>query len=106
MDRKQLEPAIKAFVALVKQRGYDIQGTFLTEAFPGDSSTSYILEVAADWSQQVGYSATVDILIDALWDSMDVETRRHIFTIKIFDKVEDLTTFEKLRAKYYYAEPY
>ncbi|MCC6463004.1 MAG: hypothetical protein IT260_21220 [Saprospiraceae bacterium] len=90
MDRKALESALVPFSEFCKKKGYPVRDTCLQEAYPGDSSSSFILEVKADWVDNMDCSSALDILIDAMWETMDENIRKNIFSISVFDSNEDL----------------
>ena len=90
MDRKELKKAFVRFSERCMEKGYPVQDTCLQEAYPGDSSTSYVLEVKAVWVDNMDCSSALDILIDAMWETMDENIRKSIFSISVFDSNEDL----------------
>lgn len=85
MDRNKLEQKLNSsFKEECKKIGYPLTDICLDEAYPGDSSTSYIVNIVADWVETMDCSQALDILIDVLWITVDVEYREKIFAIKIF----------------------
>lgn len=92
MDRIELMEKLQDFRAECEKRGYPLHDMCLKEAYPGDISTSYAVRVAIEWFKDMGGSRSraLDILIDALWDTTDVETRKNIFAIDVRDGAERL----------------
>lgn len=90
MDRDTLETKLQPFVLKCAEKGYPLRSHCLDEAYPGDDSTSYFLRVTAEWIDTMDCSGALDILIDILWETTDIETRTMIFAIIIHDKHEQL----------------
>ncbi len=74
------------------QKGRPLSGFGIKEALPGDISTSYIIQVKASWMNAMPFSEALEFLIDILWETTDVETRRKIFTIQLMDNRLPLNT--------------
>lgn len=62
----------------------------LEEAYPGDSSTSYILQVKSDWFDSMSCSRALDILFDALWATTNEDTRENVFSIQLVNSKQEL----------------
>jgi len=91
MDRTELIKKLHPFLNACTSKGYPIRDLCLEEAYPGVSSTSFIVEVVAEWVDGLGScSQALDILIDILWDTVDEQTRRHIFALYILDNQDML----------------
>jgi len=91
MDRTILvNSEIEKFKVACANKGYPLRDTCLKEAYEGDASTSFILEVVADWIDGMDCSEALDILIDLMWETMDEDTRKNIFSITIFDSKDEL----------------
>jgi hypothetical protein len=85
MDRNKLEQKLNAsFREECKKIGYPLIDICLDEAYPGDSSTSYIVNIIADWVKTMDCSQALDILIDVLWNTTEFEFREAIFAINVF----------------------
>lgn len=85
MDRKELEKKLNGdFKIGCSIKGYPIDEICLEEAYSGDISTSYIVNVLAKWVKNMDCSKALDILIDVLWETTGVEYRETIFSINIF----------------------
>lgn len=68
--------------------GKPLDEIHLKEAYPGDDSTSFIIEVRASWYAELSCAEVLDILFGFLWETTDVETRRNIFCIKVLEVSE------------------
>lgn len=84
MDKQELNQAVIPFIEECARTGYPIQRYNLREAYLGDSSTSFFIDVQVDWMEPMSYFEAVSILIDVMWETMSVETRKSVFAIKIF----------------------
>ncbi len=91
MDRKELIKKLQPFLHECKSKGYPLRDLCLEEAYPGVVSTSYIVQVVAKWVDELGSSSqALGILTDILWDTVDEQTRRHIFALYILDNQDML----------------
>lgn len=90
MDRTELKLKLKSFEEKAKLEGFPLSEICIDEAYPGDSSTSYILKVKASWVDDMDCSQAIEILTGFLWETVDLETRKSIFSIFIHDSNDDL----------------
>ncbi|MFN4247080.1 MAG: hypothetical protein ACK4EY_05125 [Flavipsychrobacter sp.] len=90
MDRKQLESHLIKFELACKERGRPISDMCIQEAFPGDDSTSFVIQVKAPWVDEMYCSDALDFLFDVLWDTVSEEIRRSVFSIEVLDSKEEL----------------
>jgi hypothetical protein len=90
MDKKQLAEKIEKFKQACLKKGYPLRDVCVEEAFPGDSSTSYIIKVVAEWVVDMNCSDALDILIDILWKTFNRKERAQIFTLNIFSNQDEL----------------
>jgi hypothetical protein len=91
MDRAKLERKLHLdFKNGCLNKGYPLVDICLEEAYPGDSSTSFIVNIIADWVKDMDCSNALDILIDILWDTTEFEYREAIFAINIFSDTSTL----------------
>lgn len=90
MDRKQLKELLKPFQEKCAELGRPLADLCLDEAFPGDASTSFIIQVTAPWVEEMSCSEALDFLFDVLWETVDEQTRRKVFSIQVLDSKEDL----------------
>jgi hypothetical protein len=97
MDREQLKNELKSFQEKCAFENKPLNHIGLDEAYPGDSSTSYIVQVVAPWIKNIPVSVALDFLFDKLWETTSVEVRKNIFSIQIFDSSNDL---HSLRTQY------
>jgi hypothetical protein len=93
MDRDTLDTRLQPFLLECTKRGYPLRSHCLEEAYPGDDSTSYFLRVTVDWIDTMDCSGALDVLLDILWETSDIETRTKIFAIIIHDKDDRLHCF-------------
>lgn len=85
MDRAKLENKLDTdFKAGCLKKGYPLIDICLEEAYLGDISTSYIVNIVAQWAKDMDCSAALDILIDILWETTEIEYREAIFSINIY----------------------
>ncbi len=85
MDRIKLERKLhQDFKEGCLKKGYPLIDICLEEAYPGDSSTSFIVNIIADWVKDMDCSNALDILIDVLWNTTEFEFREAIFAINVF----------------------
>jgi hypothetical protein len=90
MDRKQLKNLLEPFRAKCTEKGKPLTDICVEEAFPGDTSTSYIIQVKAPWVHGMGCSDAIDFLFDALWETTNEETRKKVFSIQVLDGRDEL----------------
>ena len=90
MDRTELMEKLQPFIAKCAEKGKPLIGISLDEAYPGDSSTSFIVRVKADWFEDTTLYGAIDFLFDTLWETTEAETRRFVFYIKILKKGDRL----------------
>lgn len=67
----------------------------IEEAFPGDTSTSFIVQVKALWVEGMHCSDAIDFLFDTLWETTDEPTRRKVFSIQILDSRDELHCWQE-----------
>jgi len=91
MDSKELKQRLDKFMQACKSKGYSIDELCIVPAYPGISDSSYNVQVKADWLNKTICSEALEILIDILFETTDVETRTNIFCIQILDKNEDVS---------------
>jgi hypothetical protein len=86
MDRTQLEQHLASFRLSCQNAGYPVNDFCLTEAFPGVSGTSYIIDIQEDWIGTMSCSAALDILLGILWKTTSVDVRKKIFCFRLNTK--------------------
>ena len=96
MDREQLMKKLSEFKSMCNESERALEEICLEEAFPGDSSTSYILNVKANWVDSMNCSDAIDFLFDILWRTTKEEERKFIFSIQINDSENDLHCWSDL----------
>jgi len=90
MDRKQLEVLLEPFKLKCAEKGKPLIDMCAEEAFPGDNSTSFIVQVKAAWVDQMDCTDAIDFLFDTLWDTTDLELRKRIFSIQVLNSEDEL----------------
>lgn len=85
MDREKLKDLLQPFQNKCKKKGMPVSDICIEEAFPGDISTSFIIQVKAPWVDNMDCSGAIDFLFDTLWETTDEETRKKIFSIQVLD---------------------
>ena len=90
MDRTELKELLKPFEARCAERGKPLEGICVEDAFPGDISTSFIVQVKAPWVDEMYCSDAIDFLFDILWETTDEEIRKKVFFIQVIDSQGEL----------------
>jgi hypothetical protein len=90
MDRTELKEQLKSFESKCAEKGKPLTGICVDDAFPGDNSTSYIVQVKAPWVDSMYCSEALDFLFDTLWETTNEETRRKVFSIQVIDSQNEL----------------
>lgn len=90
MDKEQLISEVKKFAKQCAFAKRPINSFCLNEAYPGDSSTSYFLDIKADWIEEGECFDAISFFTDVMFDIMTVEARRKIFSIRVFTNEEAL----------------
>lgn len=89
MDRKQLIELLRPFRSKCAEKGKPLTDICVEEAFPGDLSTSYIIQVKAPWVDDMDCSGAIDFLFDTLWETTNEETRKKVFSIQVLDSRDE-----------------
>ena len=90
MDRTELKELLKPFEAKCAEKGKPLDGICIEDAFPGDSSTSFIVQVKAHWVDDMYCYEAIDFLFDVLWETTDEEIRKKVFFIQVIDSRGEL----------------
>jgi hypothetical protein len=85
MDKEQLKNLLQPFQRKCAEKGMPVADICVEEAFPGDISTSYIIQVKAPWVDDMDCSGAIDFLFDTLWETTNEETRKKVFSIQVLD---------------------
>lgn len=101
MDRRELKELLKPFIDKCAEKGRPLTNVCIEEAYPGDNSTSYIIQVTAPWIYQMSCFNALDILFDILWETTDEETRKKVFSIQILNSNEQLELLPELTYKHF-----
>lgn len=96
MDRTKLKSLLQPFETKCAKKGKPLDRICIEEAFPGDASTSYIIQVKAPWLDNMHCSDALDFLFDMLWETTDEETRKKIFSIQIIDSGDQLHCWQEM----------
>ncbi len=95
MDRTQLKEQLKQFQEKCTDKGKPLDDLCIEEAFPGDSSTSFIIQVKAPWVDDMHCSDAIDFLFDVLWETTTEEIRRKVFSIQVLDSSDRLHCYSE-----------
>jgi hypothetical protein len=90
MDREQLVQELRPFQEESGSLGRPIVDICVEEAFPGDSSSSFIVQVKAPWVDSLDCSESLDFLFDVLWRTTTKDVREKVFSIQIIDGSDEL----------------
>lgn len=90
MDSAELNQRLQPFFKSCAEKGKAIEKYTIEEAYPGDPTTSYFVNVKSAWLDTLSTSEALDILFDTLWETADVETRTKVFAIKLFKSNKEL----------------
>ncbi len=90
MDRAELEAKLVPFKDECEKKGKKIQDICIDDAFPGDSSTSYIIKIKAPWVDDMDCTDALDFLFDTLFETVDPATREKVFSINVVDSKDEL----------------
>lgn len=90
MDRTKLKELLQPFQARCAEEGKPLTDICVEEAFPGDVTTSYIIQVKAPWVDEMYCSEAIDFLFDTLWETTNEETRKKVFSIQVLDSRDEL----------------
>lgn len=91
MDRDELKRLLQPFRDECEKQGRPLKEIQLKEAFPGDISTSYILQISADWIEEIPAWDAIDFLFDILWKTADEEVRKHVFSIQVLNSGQQIS---------------
>jgi len=90
MDRTELEQLLIPFQLKCAENDKPLENIYLKEAFPGDVSTSYIVQVKASWIEGMSAYDAIDVLFDILWETTDEEIRKKVFSIQVLGSSDQL----------------
>lgn len=90
MDRTELKSKLTVFQEKCAEKGKPLADLCIEDAFPGDSSTSFIIKVKAPWVDKMFCSEALDFLFDTLWETADEQTRAKVFSIHVLDSSDEL----------------
>lgn len=95
MDRTKLKELLQPFQALCAEKGKPLSGICVEDAFPGDVSTSFIIQVKAPWVDGMGCSDAIDFLFDTLWETTTEDIRKKVFSIQVLDSKDELHCWQE-----------
>jgi len=93
MDREQLnhiKEGLNSFIKKINQSEHKLDYACLIPAFEGSSNNPFILQVHAEWVNNMDCSEAIKIVVDYLFDNTSPAIREKIYRIDIFDKNEIL----------------
>jgi len=103
MDSVMLNSKLQPFFKRCAEKGRPIEQYTFDEAYPGDPTTSYIINVKASWFDTLSCYEILKFLFEILWETAEVETRIKVFAFKIFNSKMDL---RKKQLQTIYEEPF
>ncbi len=96
MDKQQLRKALEPFREMLKDRGFALDSLTFEPAYPGDSSSSYVLTPTARWIKEQGQVKSLEILLDTLWKTTTVETRISVFCFNLKEACQPIVRRSKI----------
>lgn len=97
MDKAELIHQLQPFAKQCEKENFPIKGIYLDEAYPGIKSTSFIVKiVATDWLNTTEYSLALHKLLEILWKTTEISTRKNIFVVALYSE-EELHLSEQAR---------
>ncbi len=90
MDRAKLKGLLQPFIAKCAEEGKALTDICIEEAFPGDVSTSYIIQVKAPWVDEIDCCEAIDFLFDVLFETVDESVRQKVFSIQVLDSKDEI----------------
>ena len=90
MDKERIKAEALKFIAGCEAAQHKLTFCALIPQMPRYENTTYILQVAATWLEQMECSAVYDLLIPIFFETTTVEFRKRIFRIDLYDKNGDL----------------
>jgi hypothetical protein len=97
MDREKLKEKLIPFRQKCEEKGKPLVDLCVEDAYPGDSSTSFIVKVKALWKDDMDCSEALDFLIDTLFETSDEETRKKVFSIQVIDSTDELSCWQEMK---------
>lgn len=97
MDRAELKDKLIPFQKKCEEKGMPLTDICVEPAFPGDISTSYIVQVKAPWVDGMMCSDALDFLFGVLWETVDEKTREKIFSINVLDSTDELHCWKETK---------
>jgi len=91
MDKQELVAKLEGFKQACQQQGYIIGDFYLDEAYPGDSSTSYVVKMIVNkiWRDTLSSPGkALSRLLEVLFETTDAKTREKVFTLCIYNEDE------------------
>jgi len=90
MGAAELKEMLKPFRAKCAEKGKALTDMCIEEAYPGDASTPFIVQVKAPWIDSMLCYDVLDFLFDTLWETADEDVRRKIFSIRVLNSKDEL----------------
>lgn len=91
MDKQALIAKLEGYKKACQERGYIMGDFYLDEAYPGDTSTSYVVKMIVNkaWRETMSSPGKALFeLLELLFETTDAKTREKVFTISIYDENE------------------
>jgi hypothetical protein len=90
MDIKELKSEVRKYIAAMKKDGKDISFAALIPVYPWLEDTSYVLQVSADWIENMSFKEVIDYMIPKMFEVLDERTRLFINRVDTFDEKGDV----------------
>ena len=90
MDKEHIKAEAMQFIKGCEDAQHKLTFCALIPQMPRYENTTYILQVAATWLENMAYSDVYDILIPIFFQTTTVEFRKRIFRIDLYDENGDL----------------
>ena len=96
MDIKTLKSEIAKVITALQEEGKVFDFVGLTPAYPGDSQTSYIIQVSADWLNIRNPHDGLRFIVDKIFALLDKSTIRYINRVQVIDLINEDTPKDNL----------
>jgi len=92
MDREALNTVkneLKGFIDAVNLTDHKLSYACLVPAYKNDRNSPLVLQLYGGWMDSYPCSESISIMVDYLFQNSDVETRKKIYRIDIYNKDGD-----------------
>lgn len=95
MDIEVLKKEVQRVIDALKADGKVFDFVALIPTYPGDSQTSYIIQVHGDWINKENFWENFDLISRKLFDVLDKSIIRYINRIAPLDKNSDIQPWDE-----------